>query len=477
MTAVPTTLPTAATDGDRRSARARIALLADPGSFIEQWAATTPAVITGTATVGGRPVALLAQDPEAAPAHGTLMVEKTVRLQEQALRMRCPAVYLLDRAPPGSANGRTIFAHPDGIGRTYLLHARMSGQVPQVALLFGGASSIKAFPPAMCDLTIMVERAALTLAPEAATRMLTGQTLTRDQLGGADVHCSITGIGDVLAAGDAEALAWARRYLACLPAHCGEAPPPAAPAPPDPDAGALADLIPADPSRPFPIQPVIRALVDAGSLLEVKARFAAELTCGLARLDGIAIGVVASNSAVRGGILHADSCDKAVRFIQLCDAYNLPLLYLADLPGFMVGQSSERAGIVRAAAKLFTANATATVPKIAVLVRKVHTAGLYAMCGPAFEPDAFLALPGTEMSVMGARLVDRNLQHAGEQQQRQLREEMLGHTDPDRLRREVIVDAVVPPGELRAAIAARLHRCLAGRRIDPRRRAAPIWPM
>jgi acetyl-CoA carboxylase carboxyltransferase component len=467
--------------------RERIGALCDPGTFCELFPHTTPTIITGTGDVDGRPIALLAYDPEAAPAWSTLMVEKIVRLQELAGRQRCPLVLLVDKSSPQTRNGRFVFAQREGMGRTYFHHARLSGKVPQVALLFGPASSVKAFPPALCDTLVMVKGTTLTLSPAEVTGHMTGEKCSLDALGSAEMHCQITGTSDALADTDADAIAWARRYLAYMPTSAAERPPLVAGKLPDPSAPALGEVVPKDPNRPFPMIDFVRGLVDAGSILELKASYAPELITTFARIDGIGVGILANNSAFRGGILRAESCDKAVRFIQLCDAFHIPLLYLSDVPGFMVGQQAEKSGIVREAAKFFVASATASVPKISVVVRKVHTAGLYAMCGPAFEPDVFLALPDTQLSLIGPKYVDETVKNDKtlhsltgadrDRHERELRLSYLSHSDPRKLAREIVVDAVVPPHELRATLAIRFLRLVRTKPVDISGPGSPIWPM
>lgn len=466
------------------SARARIERLIDAGSFHERFAASTPSVATGIATVAGRLVAVLAHDAGAAPAWGPLAVEKTLRLQEDAERLQCPIVYLYDASPPHGKNGRLLFGDRDGVGRTYYNCARLSGRVPQVAVLFGRVNSVKSFPAALCDVLVMVEGSTLSLsAPDLAARMTGRPTSDADIDAGA--HATITGIADAVARDDAEAIDWVRRYLGHMPQHAREPTPLAPPAAPL-ASGSLAELIPRNPARPFPMRAFIDGVVDRDSVLELKERFAGELITAHARIEGHAVAIVANNSATRGGVLHAESCDKAVRFIQSSDAFNLPLLYLVDVPGFMAGAQSERSGIVRQAAKLFMANATATVPKLSVVVRKVHSAGLFAMCGPAFSPDVFFALPDSEVSVVGKKFVDMAIRDDAvlptlrgrerELYEAELRLNCLTHTDPRLLARDLVIDAVVPPGELRARLAVELRRLRVARPVSNGDGARRIWP-
>jgi acetyl-CoA carboxylase carboxyltransferase component len=220
-------------------------------------------------------------------------------------------------------------------------------------------------------------------------------------MGGARMHCSVSGLGDLLAKTEEEAITAARTYLSYLPLRCDAELPRAATRPPAKDCADLEAAIPRDENKPFDIREVIDRIVDAGSFFELKKLWAGELLTGFARIEGRPVGVVANQSKVKGGVLFVDSADKAARFIGLCDAYGIPLLYLADVPGFMIGKQVERQGIIRAGAKMVQAVSEAKVPRISVIVRKAYGAGLYAMCGPGFGPDACLALPTAMIAVMG----------------------------------------------------------------------------
>ena len=234
--------------------------------------------------------------------------------------------------------------------------------------------------------------------------MVIGEKTTLEEMGGARMHCEVSGCGDLLAKSEDECIKKCRDYLGYLP-PCAEGPPAprstGAALTPRPDAKRIDDIMPKNHNQAFDVLAVIDALVDAGSFFEVKKLFARELVTGLARLDGRTIGIVASQPKWKGGVLFVDSADKAARFIWLCDAYSIPLLFLADVPGFMIGKAVERQGIIRHGAKMISAVADATVPKLCVVLRKAYGAGLYAMCGPGFAPDATLALPQASIAVMG----------------------------------------------------------------------------
>jgi acetyl-CoA carboxylase carboxyltransferase component len=298
--------------------------------------------------------------------------------------------------------------------------------------------------------------------------MVIGEKVTLEEMGGAKMHCSVSGCGDVLVKTEEEAIAFAQSYIAFMPQSFESTPAAVAPRAPKAGQKPLADVIPNDENKAFDMMAVVDAIVDEGSFLEVKKLFAKEIITGFARVDGRAVGIVANQPKWLGGVLFVDSADKAARFIWLCDAFNIPLLYLADVPGFMIGTKVERQGIIRAGAKMIAAVSEATVPKLSIVVRKAYGAGLYAMCGPAFEPDACIALPTASIAVMGPQaavnaVYYNKIQEVPEGAERQayverLRDEYRADIDVQKLASELAIDAIVPTERLRDEIAARFAR-------------------
>jgi methylmalonyl-CoA decarboxylase subunit alpha len=292
--------------------------------------------------------------------------------------------------------------------------------------------------------------------------------VTLEEMGGAKMHCSVSGCGDVLCKSEDEAITFARSYLAFFPSHADETPPRSAALPPKSCGKRLEEIIPTDENKPFDMMAVIDELIDLGSWCEVKKLFAREILTGFARIEGRAVGIVANQPKWLGGVLFVDSADKAARFIWLCDAFNIPLVYLADVPGFMIGTKVERQGIIRAGAKMIAAVSEATVPKVSVIVRKAYGAGLYAMCGPAFEPDACIALPTASIAVMGPSAAVNAVYYNKIQELpvgperdafvAKQRDEYREDVNLMKLASEMVIDAVVPGDKLRAEIAARLER-------------------
>jgi acetyl-CoA carboxylase carboxyltransferase component len=471
-------------------ARERIARLVDAGTFVEDAALANnldpelPAdgVITGTAHVDGRPVAIMANDSTVkAGSWGARTVEKILRIQETATRERVPMLYLVDSAGARITDQIEMFPGRRGAGRIFFNEVQMSGTVPQVCLLFGPSAAGGAYIPAFCDVVAMVEgNASMYLGSPRMAEMVIGEKVSLEEMGGAKMHCSVSGCGDVLCKTELEAIAFAKRYLSYLPSHCEQTPPRAEPIAPRRSGKKLEELIPADENKPFDMMSVIDEIIDAGSWCEIKKLFAREVLTGFARIDGMVVGVVANQPKWLGGVLFVDSADKAARFIWLCDAFQVPLLYLADVPGFMIGTKVERQGIIRAGAKMIAAVSEATVPKISVIVRKAYGAGLYAMCGPAFEPDACIALSSASIAVMGPQaavnaVYFNKIQEVPAGPERdafvaKLRDEYRADVDLTKLAAEMVVDAVIPGDRLRAELSMRFARYTGKRVSHPKKK-------
>src|ERR671915_210401 len=352
--------------------RERIDRLVDAGSFAEEallanWEQAgfgADGVVTGMAAVAGRPVCVMANDPTVkAGSWGPKTVEKILRIQEQALRHEIPMIYLVDSAGARITDQVHMFPGRRHAGRIFYTQVKLSGVVPQVCVLFGPSAAGGAYIPAFCDVVIMRdENASMYLGSPRMAEMVIGEKVTLEEMGGARMHTGVSGCGHFLVGSDEEGIDLAKRYLSYFPGNWKQDPPPAPPAEP---AGALPE-IPADENKPFDMRELIDGLVDADSFLEVQKRWAKELIVGYARLDGRAVGIVANQPRQRGGVLFVDSSDKAARFIWTCNAFNVPLVFLADVPGFMIGTQVERQGIIRAGAKMISAVSEATVPKLSV---------------------------------------------------------------------------------------------------------------
>ena len=357
-------------DQGKLPVRERVARLVDPDSFVEdallanweQEGFGADGVVTGMASVGGRPVALMANDPTVkAGSWGPKTVEKIIRIQEQALEHLVPMIYLVDSAGARITDQVQMFPGRRGAGRIFHTEVKLSGVVPQVCVLFGPSAAGGAYIPAFCDIVIMRDgNASMYLGSPRMAEMVIGEKVTLEEMGGARMHTGVSGCGHFLVKSDEEGIDLAKRYLSYFGSNWHDPAPVAAPA----DPAAEFPEIPADENKPFDMIGLIDAIVDADSFLEVQKRWAKELIVGYARLDGRVVGIVANQPKQRGGVLFVDSADKAARFIWTCNAFNVPLLFLADVPGFMIGTQVERQGIIRAGAKMISAVSEATVPKL-----------------------------------------------------------------------------------------------------------------
>ncbi len=481
--------------------RERVALLLDEGSFAEEallanWQEDglgADGVVTGLGRIDGRPVALMANDPTVkAGSWGPKTVEKILRIQERAFELQAPMVYLVDSAGARITDQVQMFPGRRGAGRIFYNQVRLSGVVPQVCVLFGPSAAGGAYIPAFCDIVIMREgNASMYLGSPRMAEMVIGEQVSLEEMGGARMHTGVSGCGHQLVATDEEGIDTARRYLSYLPGNWRTQPPTAAGRAPaagggDGDGASLAELIPADENKPFDIKLLIAGLIDEGSLLEIHPRWARELVVGFARLDGAPIGIVANQPKHKGGVLFSDSADKAARFIWTCNAFNVPLLFLADVPGFMIGTQVERDGIIRHGAKMISAVSEATVPKLSVIVRKAYGAGLYAMAGPAFAPDGCIALPSASIAVMGPQaainaVYYNQLQAIEDEQERaakteELRAAYAEDIDILHLASELVVDAVVEPEALRGELIRRFANAAGKVRTWPAKHN-PVTPV
>lgn len=470
--------------------RDRLSLLLDDaeefvedGLLVNALAGDLPAdgVVTGVGKIGGRPVAVMANDPTVkAGSWGARTVEKIIRIIELARRHEYPLVYLVDSAGARITDQVDLFPGRRGAGKIFYNQVQASGRVPQVCCLFGPSAAGGAYIPAFCDVVFMVDgNASMYLGSPRMAEEVIGEKVTLEEMGGARMHCEVSGLGDLLVADDKAAIEAAKGYLAYFPQSFRHLPPlleakgPAY-------TGTLANIVPEDESQAFDMYSFVAGLIDDGSFFEIKPDFAKEMIVGLARIEGRAVGIVANQPAQKGGVLFVDSSDKAARFIWLCDAFNIPLVFLSDVPGFMIGTTVERQGIIRHGAKMITAVSEATVPKFCVVVRKAYGAGLYAMAGPGFEPDATIALPTARIAVMGPEpavnaVFFNKIQaiEAPDERGRFIAEKRAEYeTDIDilHLASENVVDAVVQPDDLRSELSRRLTNAVGKERHFSKRR-------
>ncbi|WZY00818.1 acyl-CoA carboxylase subunit beta [Bacillus sp. FSL W7-1360] len=464
-------------------------LTCEDGLFANSEAEGLPAdgVVCGMGTIGGKPVCVMANDSTVkAGSWGARTVEKIIRIQETAEKLHVPMLYLVDSAGARITDQVEMFPGRRGAGKIFHNQVKLSGRVPQVCILFGPSAAGGAYIPAFCDVVIMVDgNASMYLGSPRMAQMVIGENVTLEEMGGASMHCSVSGCGDILAANEQEAIEKARAYLRYMPKSYEEQPARETPRPPAELPGTIESLIPANQNAPFNMYDFLDRLVDEESFFEIKALFAPELITGFAHLDGRVIGIVANQPKAKGGVLFHDSADKAARFITLCDAYHIPLLFLADIPGFMIGTKVERAGIIRHGAKMISAMAEATVPKISVVVRKAYGAGLYAMAGPAFDPDCCLALPQAQIAVMGPEaavnaVYAKKIAELPEAERAvfiaEKREEYKADIDVYRLASELVIDGIVNGNDLRAELINRF-RLYEHKNVTFTERKHPVYPV
>jgi len=465
---------------DKLTARERLELLVDAGSFtelgihgrphfaqraMEGKEAPADGVVTGYGKVDGRMVAVCAYDfTVMAGSMGMTGELKVTRLRELALQKRIPFVWLLDSAGARIQEAAgSLFA---GSGFLFREEVVMSGVIPQIAALMGPCAAGTAYIPGLADFVPMVKgRGSMALAGPHLVKAVTGEDVTQEELGGSKIHTRISGVGDLEVKSDEDCIQAIKDYLSYFPQNC-EQPPPivATDDPVDRQDEELLDVLPPSNRQPYDMYDVIRRIVDDGVYFDMKPRFARTIVTCLARMGGRPVGIVANQPKHLGGILENDSADKAARFVNLCDAYGIPLLFLQDVPGFMVGTKVEHAGIIRHGAKMLYAVSNATVPKITVIVRKAYGAGYYVMCGKAYEPDLIVAWPSAEISVMGAEgavnIIGRSAIEAAddpEATRRQMEEAIRATIDPYIAAGNAMIDDVIDPRETRPVVIRALE--------------------
>lgn len=427
-------------------------------------------MVTGAGELDGRRVFVIANDYTVkAGSMAEKGVEKFLRMQERALKTHQPVLYLIDSSGGRITDQAGFFANRHGIGRYFYNHSLLSGVVPQICVMYGPCVAGAAYTPVFCDFVFMVRNtgSAMVIASPRMVEMVTGEKISMRDLGGPDVHAQESGSCDVVVEDEEEAAFAVKRLLTYLPQSCYDAPPRYEPAPPARDPAKLMAAIPEDPNKAFDMHVVVDSIIDAESWFELKPEYAPEMITGFARIDGHVVGIIANNSAHKAGAIFPESSDKAAHFIWRCDSFNVPLVYLSDTPGFMVGPDMEKKSILMRGRKFIYATSMATVPKFCVVVRKAYGAGIYAMCGPAFEPEATLALPGAEIAIMGPEaainaVYQNKILAIPDGPERKvfvdnLRAEYRKDIDVHVMADDQVVDHVVPPTQLRDALATRLR--------------------
>jgi acetyl-CoA carboxylase carboxyltransferase component len=468
-------------DAGKLTARERVAMLFDEGSFVEYGLLAhhqsqspqmqgkfTPAdgVVTGVGTIDGRPAAVIAYDfTVMAGSMGMVTELKATRMRELALRERMPLVWLIDSAGARiqEATG-SMFARTGDLFREQVI---MSGVVPQVAAMMGPGAAGTAYIPGLADFVPMVKgNSNMALAGPHLVKAAVGEEVTAEEMGGSKVHCKVSGVADLEVADDAACIEAVRKYLSFFPSS-NLVPPPVIDSsdPVERRLEALYDIVPANPRQAYDVYKVIAELVDDNDFFPMKPDWARNVVTGLARIGGRPVGIVANQPKFLGGALDVNGADKAARFVWLCDAYDIPLLFLMDCPGFLVGSAVEKQGIIRHGAKMLFAVAEATVPKVTVVMRKGYGAGYYVMNGRAYEPDLIVAWPTAEISVMGPEgavniIFRKQIEALPEEQQADARNNMVAmireQIAPEIAAGWSFIDDLIDPADTRAVVARAL---------------------
>jgi acetyl-CoA carboxylase carboxyltransferase component len=424
-------------------------------------------LITGGAEFEGRDVHFMANDYTV--KRGSMAakgVEKFLRMQERALKTGQPVLYLMDSSGGRIDQQTGFFANREGIGKYYYNHSMLSGRVPQICVLYGPCIAGAAYTPVFADFTVMVRgMSSMAIASPRMVEMVTGEEISLEELGGPDVHAKHSGSADLVADDEEHARELVAKLVGYLPENSDEDPPQTEGKPPARPPDEIDGVIPQEPNRGYDMVDLIDRVVDADSWFELRPEYGKEILTGFARIDGRSVGIVANQPAHRAGAIFPDAAEKAAEFIWTCDAYNVPLLYLTDTPGFMAGSGVEKEGILEQGKKMIYATSSATVPKQCVVVRKAYGAGIYAMSGPAYDPESTLALPSGEIAIMGPeaainavyarKLAEIDDEEERKQTEKELREEFRENIDARRMASEVVIDEVVPPSTLREELANR----------------------
>ncbi|RXK47736.1 acyl-CoA carboxylase subunit beta [Halorientalis pallida] len=424
-------------------------------------------LITGAAEFEGRDLHFMANDYTV--KRGSMAskgVEKFLRMQQRALKTGRPVLYLMDSSGGRIDQQTGFFANREGIGKYYYNHSMLSGRVPQICVLYGPSIAGAAYTPVFADFTVMVRgMSAMAIASPRMVEMVTGEEISLEDLGGPDVHAQYSGSADLVADDEEHARELVAKLIGYLPDNADEDPPQTSGAAPKLSPEGIDAVVPQEPNKGYDMFDVIDRVVDAGSTLELRPEYGKEIITSFARIDGRPIGIVANQPNHRAGAIFPDAAEKAAQFIWTCDAYNIPLLYLCDTPGFMAGSGVEKEGILEQGKKMIYATSSATVPKQSVVVRKAYGAGIYAMSGPAYDPESTLGLPSGEIAIMGPEaainaVYARKLSEIDDEEERakreqELREEYREDIDIHRMASEVVIDEIVPPSDLREELSNR----------------------
>ncbi|OZI10772.1 propionyl-CoA carboxylase [Bacillaceae bacterium SAS-127] len=426
-------------------------------------------VVAGAGKIDGRLVYFTASDfTVKAGSIGRKHGEKILRSQQAAIKGKRPILYLIDSSGGRIDESGGYHVERYSGGKIFYNHSIMSGRIPQIGVLYGPCFAGTAYMPVFCDFVIMMEKqAGMAIASPRMVQMATGQKVSIEELGGTKMHAEKSGAVDFVVQTEEEAAELVKKLVSYLPDHYETIPSTIEGRAPARNPLDIDKIIPQEPNQPYDVRELIDCIVDADSFLEVKRDYAKELVTGFARIDGRVIGIVANQPIVKGGAIFPESADKGANFVWTCDAYNIPLLYLCDTPGFMVGTKVEQDGILRRGRNFIYASSVANVPKLCVIVRKAYGAGIYAMAGPAYEPDATIALPSAEIAIMGPEaainaVYYNKIQAVTDPKEKvelvkKLRDEYRAGYDIYKLSDDLVVDDLIVPSDLRKEVQIRFE--------------------
>lgn len=484
-------------DKGKMTARERIDAFTDPESFIETGAfrknrttafgmdkADMPAdgVVTGHASVMGRPVYLASQDfTVVGGSAGETHNIKVTETMEAALTNGAPFVFINDS---GGARVQEGIDSLSGYGKVFFANVKLSGVVPQISIIAGPCAGGAVYSPALTDFIIQTRKAHMFITGPDVIKQVTGEQVTQDELGGADAHQSISGVTDFVADDDEQALLIAQKVLSFLPQNNQEEPPVYYPDDNVESNPRLREIVPVEGNKGYDVRDVIAELVDYGDFLEVKAGYATNIVTGFGRINGRSVGFIANQPKSMSGVLDINASDKGARFIWLCDAYNIPIVNLVDVPGFLPGVAQEHGGIIRHGAKMLFTYSAATVPKVTVVLRKAYGGSYLAMCSKELGADKVFAWPSAEIAVMGAEGAAAVV----------FRRDIANAEDPEAKRVEVVeayrerfatpfasaahgyVDDIIDPADTRRQIATALALSANKRQLRPAKKHG-IFPV
>ncbi|MEF8936719.1 acyl-CoA carboxylase subunit beta [Halobacteriaceae archaeon SHR40] len=426
-------------------------------------------LLTGAAEFEGRDLHFMANDfTVKAGSMAEKGVEKFLRMQHRALKTGRPVLYLMDSSGGRIDQQTGFFANREGIGKFYYNHSMLSGRVPQICVLYGPCIAGAAYTPVFADFTIMVrDVSAMAIASPRMVEMVTGEKIDMQDLGGAEMHATHSGSADLIAEDEEHARELVAKLLTYLPKNSDHKPPKKDGTAPANSPEGIDSIVPETPNKGYDMHEIIERVVDAGSVLELRPEYGSEIITAFAHIDGRPVAIVASQPAKRAGAIFPDAAEKAAQFIWTADAYNIPLLYLCDTPGFMAGSQVEKEGILEQGKRMIYATSSATVPTQSVVVRKAYGAGIYAMAGPAYQPESTIALPSGEIAIMGPeaainavyanKLDEIDDPEKRKQREQELREEYREDIDVHRMASEVVIDEIVPPSTLREELVGRFE--------------------